>query len=894
MPDVPDTPLPFRLRSALAAPAGWPPDVLPNQIITAAHINAIRSSAYAWPGDVDGQFHTLRNVNLVGVTGVLADPTTTAGDLIARDAATIGRFPIGAAGQVLTVDTAQPAKMRWVTPATAPVVSVFGRVGAVVAQAGDYTAAMVTGALADPLTTKGDLVARGAVTGRMPVGLDGQVLRVDSAQTFGLRWSGESVPSVFGRTGPIAAQSGDYTAAMVSNAVSSLGSYPDPAWIPSLSWLKLIGTPATFPPGAHTHDAAAIVSGVLATARLGTGVADATVYLRGDGTWAGAGTGGGGGVISVFGRAGNVIAQAGDYTAAMVTGAVTDPTAIRGDLIVRNDLNALVRLPLGASGQVLQADNTLSTGMKWTTLGAAVQTPWVTDIDAANFQLVNLRRLGVAVALPAYPVDVSGDINYTGTLRKNGVPVTFGGSQTPWTSDIDAAGFALNNAGKLGIGTAGPILPLTILQAPQEPSLTANAGMFMMYGNSGITLAAGVGTAQIWMQGKFSANDGRTFPISMQPLGGNVGIGTASPGNALTVLGTSATPSFRAATGNPGYYWDFGRENATTGDFVFNNANGSGSVERMRITAAGSVGIAVSTPGNVRLFVAGVDAAPGTGVSSFVVSAASTNFQLRMGYSQSNNYGFISASDSSVFTPLILNGAGGPVGIGITTPSERLTVYGTAVNPSNTGGVFPALIGVRGDTNVQMDFGQFPASPFGAYIQVRHVTATGLAWPLALNPLGGFVGIAKATPGYALDVAGDINCTGTFRVGGTPIGNPTAFTTGASTNMALTGTVTDVPGASITLSIAGLFLVLATCHFQAASGDPTVNAIAVFNVAGVTQPFNMWWAPGSTGGSEGVSTGHMIIRQNAGDVLKLQAWKTGSAGATLTNQTVLSAIWLKP
>jgi hypothetical protein len=183
----------------------------------------------------------------------------------------------------------------------------------------------------------------------------------------------------------------------VTNAVSVLGTYPDPAWIPSLAWTKLIGTPATFTPAAHTHDAAAIVSGQIATARLGAGVADASVYLRGDGLWAAAGSGGGGGVISVFGRAGTVIATAGDYTAAQVTGAVIDPTSIKGDLLVRNDLSAIVRLPVGASGQVLQADNTLTVGMKWTSITGAVQTPWVTDVDAAFFALKSAGFVGVGL-----------------------------------------------------------------------------------------------------------------------------------------------------------------------------------------------------------------------------------------------------------------------------------------------------------------------------------------------------------------------------------------------------------------------------------------------------------------------------------------------------------------
>lgn len=59
---------PFMLRpAARAAPPGFPPDVAPNQIIYAAHINAIRDSAAVWPGNVDGNLKTLSNVGALGV-----------------------------------------------------------------------------------------------------------------------------------------------------------------------------------------------------------------------------------------------------------------------------------------------------------------------------------------------------------------------------------------------------------------------------------------------------------------------------------------------------------------------------------------------------------------------------------------------------------------------------------------------------------------------------------------------------------------------------------------------------------------------------------------------------------------------------------------------------------
>ena len=52
-----------------------------------------------------------------------------------------------------------------------------------------------------------------------------------------------AVSTVFGRTGAITAQSGDYAAAQVTNAVDATQEYSDPAWISTLSWSKLTSVP---------------------------------------------------------------------------------------------------------------------------------------------------------------------------------------------------------------------------------------------------------------------------------------------------------------------------------------------------------------------------------------------------------------------------------------------------------------------------------------------------------------------------------------------------------------------------------------------------------------------------------------------------------------------------
>jgi hypothetical protein len=68
---------------------------------------------------------------------------------------------------------------------------------------------------------------------------------------------------------------------------------------------------------------------------------------------------------------------------------------------------------------------------------------------------------------------------------------------------------------------------------------------------------------------------------------GRVGIGCV-PANTLHLVGSSATPSLRLGSTSLNYFWDIGRENQSTGDFLIGNAqNSTSATNRFRINNAG-------------------------------------------------------------------------------------------------------------------------------------------------------------------------------------------------------------------------------------------------------------------------------------------------------------------
>ena len=152
---------------------------------------------------------------------------------------------------------------------------------------------------------------------------------------------------------------------------------------------------------------------------------------------------------------------------------------------------------------------------------------------------------------------------------------------------------------------------------------------------------------------------------------------------------------------------------------------------------------------------------------------------------------------------------GGNVGIGTTNPNGLLTLYGASAttrlvlsgeefyqagNTSTDGIAF--LCGVNRTGNRQLWIGDtakltknttnpvirfIPGSGFGASSATIDCASTdGLNnLPLILN--GSYVGIGKTNPSYKLDVNGDVNTSGSFRVNGVAINPSSQWTTSGTT-----------------------------------------------------------------------------------------------------------------
>jgi hypothetical protein len=253
---------------------------------------------------------------------------------------------------------------------------------------------------------------------------------------------------------------------------------------------------------------------------------------------------------------------------ANVTGAtyLGNSKCASGYVLTTDTNNGLVSCVADQTGSTLSggATNNIT---KWTgtnTLGNSViyessgnigigATPgsYKLDVQGGNIRLGNSGETtylgGTTYSLSGTS---SGSSLYALQLNRGGGganPDLWGGSGglTLGGTSGDTSQLVLKSGGNVGIGTPSPTGVLQINNYG-EPAITGTdpTGAFVIKTTASTALTVGVSNSdpfEGWVQMRHGTLSGYTYPLSLQPLGGYVGIGTTSPGAKLHV--TASTPS---------------------------------------------------------------------------------------------------------------------------------------------------------------------------------------------------------------------------------------------------------------------------------------------------------------------------------------------------------------
>ena len=394
--------------------------------------------------------------------------------------------------------------------------------------------AVGTAAMADPTTTKGDLIVRGpSTTGRLPVGANGQVIVADSAQASGMSWRALSpadagaVPvsrqviagAGLGGGGPLTA---DVT--LTANVRTVMGRTGDVV-LTAADITGAGGVPATRSviAGAGLAGGGALSADVTLTANVKTvqgRTGDVVVSLSELGgvpatrsVIAGAGMTGGGPlsadvtlnarVTSVMGRTGDVVLTSADIaTAGLPADASVQKVRLSTNgtfIAARQELNLIEGVNVNLAAVDNSGANRVDVTITATAEGGAVPVPDTRQVLAGT-GLIGGGPLSADVTLSIGTVPIAnlaaGDYSSKVTSGTYSISVTgSAGSvpwsgvtgkpsastyQTPWLQNIDGGGFTLTNVQSVGINAGASGWSLDVRQRGAALESTAGAIRYLM------------------------------------------------------------------------------------------------------------------------------------------------------------------------------------------------------------------------------------------------------------------------------------------------------------------------------------------------------------------------------------------------------------------------------
>lgn len=348
-------------------------------------------------------------------------------------------------------------------------------------------------------------------------------------------------------------------------------------------------------------------------------------------------------------------------------------------------------------------------------------------------------NVGIGTAAPTSPLTIiASSTTAIASLTNTATsPTTFSGLSIIGTNDNTATGYGPNRAGgSILLRNTDSTANVYSSISGQNSSFGTSAGIMFIHENSSTNQGA---------MSFFTRPSGSSFAeVGRFSSTGNFGIGTTAPTNILS-LGNAAARKF----------WI---ENSATD-----------VVGRALTVAAGGTVAGTSTSnvvGGNLILQSGLGT--GTGASAIEFQTGTT---LTTGLTL-----------QTMSTKMTILGSGN-VGIGTTTPTSMLKILGSPSAPSITTSA-AAIFELGSSAGTSLVFTNDSSTPYATSIQNRNSSGgANAAYPIALNPLGGNVGIGTTAPAYTLDVTGTGRFTSTLLVSGATTIASSLTVTGTPANL---------------------------------------------------------------------------------------------------------------
>ena len=254
---------------------------------------------------------------------------------------------------------------------------------------------------------------------------------------------------------------------------------------------------------------------------------------------------------------------------------------------------------INSSNCIVLGNTSSGTALTVQQLGAGAVMNVATSTGSSALFVSSTGQVGVGTTSPAYALDV-----YTGTMNAATVVATTltgagsgitalnmgnagsgtlavarGGTGTTTSTGTGsvvlsaspalsgtATFAAITTSGNVGIGYYSPQSILHVQVGDVVPTASGNmaTGMIISQASYGPAMCLGARTTggnYTWIHSAYTNNSGVAAPLVLQPIGGNVGIGTTNPGPMLDIWATGTTfqtsGSLRFYRSDAGSFWKF-------------------------------------------------------------------------------------------------------------------------------------------------------------------------------------------------------------------------------------------------------------------------------------------------------------------------------------------------